>query len=69
MKKGEKPFSMNVCFALQNFGRTLKIENIVYIYDITKYCVFPQAFFNNLVRSMRRHCQACINANGGHTRY
>ena len=40
MKKGEKPFSMNVCFALQNFGRTLKIENIVYIYDITKYCVY-----------------------------
>jgi hypothetical protein len=29
----------------------------------------PQAFFNNLVRSMRRRCQACINANGGHTRY
>ena len=31
---------MNICFALQNFGRTLKIENIVYIYDITKYCVY-----------------------------
>ena len=29
----------------------------------------PQAFFNNLVRSMRRRCQACINANGGHTCY
>ena len=29
----------------------------------------PQAFFNNLVRSMRRRCQACINAHGGHTRY
>jgi hypothetical protein len=29
----------------------------------------PQAFLNNLVRSMRRRCQACINANGGHTRY
>jgi hypothetical protein len=29
----------------------------------------PQAFFNNLIRSMRRRCQACINANGGHTRY
>jgi transposase len=28
-----------------------------------------QAFFNNLVRSMRRRCQTCINANGGHTRY
>jgi hypothetical protein len=25
----------------------------------------PQAFFNNLVRSMRRRCQAYINANGG----
>jgi hypothetical protein len=24
---------------------------------------------NNLVRIMRRRCQACINANGGHTRY
>ena len=29
----------------------------------------PQAFFNNLVRSMRRRCQACINVNGGHTCY
>jgi hypothetical protein len=29
--------------------------------------IIPQAFFNNLVRSMRRRCQACINANGGHT--
>ena len=29
----------------------------------------PQAFFNNLVRSMRRRSQACINANDGHTRY
>jgi hypothetical protein len=29
----------------------------------------PLAFFNNLVRSMRRRCQVCINANGGHTRY
>jgi transposase len=29
----------------------------------------PQAFFNNLVRSMRRRSPACINANGGHTRY
>jgi hypothetical protein len=28
----------------------------------------PQAFFNNLVRSMRRRCQACINANGMVTR-
>jgi hypothetical protein len=29
----------------------------------------PQVFFNNLVRSMCRRCQACINANDGHTRY
>ena len=29
----------------------------------------PQAFFNNLVGSMRRRCNACITANGGHTRY
>jgi hypothetical protein len=29
----------------------------------------PEAFFNNLVRSMCRCCQACINANGGHTHY
>jgi len=28
-----------------------------------------QAFFNTLIRTMRRRCQACINANGGHTRY
>jgi hypothetical protein len=27
----------------------------------------PQSFFNYLVRSMRRRCQACTNANGGHT--
>jgi hypothetical protein len=27
-----------------------------------------QAFFNT-IRSMRRRCQACINANGWHTRY
>ena len=27
----------------------------------------PQAVFNNLVRSMRRRCQTCINANGGLT--
>lgn len=29
----------------------------------------PQAFLNTLVASMRRRCQACVNANGGHTRY
>jgi hypothetical protein len=29
----------------------------------------PQAFCNNLVRSMRRRCQAFINANGGYTHY
>ena len=29
----------------------------------------PQAFFNNLVRSICRRCQASIDANGGHTRY
>ena len=29
----------------------------------------PQAFFTNLVGSMRRRCNACITANGGHTRY
>ncbi len=29
----------------------------------------PQVFFNHLVGSMRRRCQACIDANGGHTRY
>jgi hypothetical protein len=29
----------------------------------------PEVFFNTLIRSMRRRCQACINANGGHTRY
>ena len=28
-----------------------------------------QVFFNNLVGSMRRRCQACIDTNGGHTRY
>ena len=29
----------------------------------------PQAFVTNLVTSMRRRCQACLNANGGHTHY
>jgi hypothetical protein len=29
----------------------------------------PQAFCNPLIRSIRRRCQACINANGGHTGY
>lgn len=29
----------------------------------------PQAVFGNLVASMRRRCQACIDNNGGHTRY
>ena len=29
----------------------------------------PQAFFRNLVESMRRRCLACIASNGGHTRY
>ena len=29
----------------------------------------PQAFFNRLVSSMSRRCQAYINANGGHTRH
>jgi hypothetical protein len=27
----------------------------------------PQTFFNTLIRLMHRRCQACINANGGHT--
>lgn len=29
----------------------------------------PQAFLTNLIASMRRHRQSCIDANGGHTRY
>ena len=29
----------------------------------------PQAFFRTLVASVRRRCQACIDSNGGHTRY
>ena len=29
----------------------------------------PQAFIRNLIGSMRRRCQAVINARGGHTRY
>ena len=29
----------------------------------------PQWCFSTLVRSMRRRCRACIDANGGHTRY
>lgn len=29
----------------------------------------PQQFIFNLVSSMRRRCQSCITANGGHTRY
>ena len=29
----------------------------------------PQAFHANLVASMRRRCQECVNARGGHTHY
>ena len=29
----------------------------------------PQGFFTNLVGSMQPRCNACITANGGHTRY
>ena len=29
----------------------------------------PQAFFRTIVASMRHRCQACIDSNGGHTRY
>ena len=29
----------------------------------------PQAIIRNLIGSMRRRCQAVINARGGHTRY
>ena len=29
----------------------------------------PQVFFNNLVSSVRRRCQACIDVNGGYTLY
>ena len=29
----------------------------------------PQAFFRNLVESMRHRCLACIASNGGHTHY
>jgi transposase len=29
----------------------------------------PEVFFNTLIRSMRRRCQACINQNDEHTRY
>ncbi|KAJ8303830.1 hypothetical protein KUTeg_018623 [Tegillarca granosa] len=29
----------------------------------------PQAFFRHIITSMRRCCQSCVNANGGHTRY
>ena len=29
----------------------------------------PQAVLNKLIRSMRRRCEECIGANGGHTHY
>ena len=29
----------------------------------------PQAFHGNLVASLRRRCQECVNARGGHTHY
>lgn len=29
----------------------------------------PQDFLRTLVNSMRRRCHACIDSNGGHTRY
>lgn len=34
-----------------------------------EWAAIPQDFIRNLVRSMRRRCQASIDAQGGHTRY
>lgn len=34
-----------------------------------EWAQIPQEFFQTLVNSMRRRCHACIQANGGHTRY
>ena len=38
--------------------------------DITEaWDRLPQDFLRTLVNSMQRRCQACLDANGGHTRY
>ena len=34
-----------------------------------EWTLIPQAYFRTLVNSMRTRCQACIAANGGHTRF
>lgn len=34
-----------------------------------EWLAIPQNILHNLIRSMRQRCQACIDANGGHTRY
>lgn len=34
-----------------------------------EWAQIPQAFFQRLVDSMRRRCMACVDAEGGHTRY
>ena len=44
---------------LQDLGQLLQQE----------WQAIPQATLQHLVQSMRRRCNACFNANGGHTRY
>ena len=36
---------------------------------VVEWTNIPIDFVRNLIRSMRRRCQAVINAKGGHTRY
>lgn len=36
---------------------------------VAEWTNIPQAFIRNLIASMRRRCQAVIDARGGHTRY
>jgi len=36
---------------------------------VAEWTNIPQAFIRNLIDSMRRRCQAVIDARGGHTRY
>ena len=48
----------------QNQPLTLDQLALVNIWN----CI-PQVFFTNLVTSMHHCCQACLNANGGHTHY
>ena len=48
-----------VCLILSNFNAVIVMPRLAE----------QPPDFNRLISSMRRRCQACVNAGGGHTRY